>query len=214
MLSCDSNLYHPNNVFFFGVDAFILFSFINEFKPKRIIEIGSGYSTALQIDSYRHSKISPPSITCIDPYPDRLMKLVDSSSNQHKLTILKNKIQDVDSKLFSSLEEGDLLFVDSSHVVKSGSDVNWIHFEILPILKPGVLIHFHDIFWPFTYPIEWLRRGIFWSETYLVRSLLMSSSYEVILFNSLLNQVYPEAFNGLPSTPGNFQATSLYIQKI
>ena len=90
--------------------------------------------------------------------------------------------------MFAGLQSGDILFINTSHVSKIGSDVNFIFFEILPLLQPGVVVHFHDIFYPFGYPSEWFGKGMFWNEAYLLRAFLsFNPSFEILLFNSYLN---------------------------
>ena len=92
-----------------------------------------------------------------------------------------------------TLEENDILFIDTSHVSKFESDVNYIFFQVLPRLKKGVIIHFHDIFYPFDYPIEWLEQGRAWNESYMLRSFLMyNPQFRILLFPSLLEQQYSE----------------------
>jgi hypothetical protein len=126
------------------------------FKPKEIIEIGSGHSSAIMLDTNEICFDNKINLTFIEPYPEeRLMKILkDSDKISH--TIINKKVQSIDLDTFLSLSENDILFVDSTHVSKVGSDVNFILFEVLPALKPGVLIHFHDIFYPFEMPKHWV----------------------------------------------------------
>lgn len=150
--------YYYQNIWFSYSDAIFLYSFLRKYKPRRIIEIGSGFSSAVMLDTIDAVFSEKPEVTLIEPYPDRLMSLL-TQEDKEQVTVFDKKIQDVSLDLFSSLEEGDLLFVDSSHVVKCGSDLQFILFMILPILKPGVFVHFHDVFHPFDYPTEWLKEG-------------------------------------------------------
>ena len=93
-------------------------------------------------------------------------------------------VQNVKLIEFEKLEPNDLLFIDSSHISKIGSDLNYLLFEVLPSLKPGVIIHFHDILYPFEYPYEWIEKGIYWNEAYLLKAFLMhNKNYEILLFN-------------------------------
>ena len=94
--------------------------------------------------------------------------------------------------LFRELHAGDVLFVDSTHVAKVGSDVNHIFFEILPILQPGVVVHFHDIMYPFEYEPKWIYTGVAWNEAYMLRAFLMfNPTFKILLFNSFLAHLHP-----------------------
>jgi hypothetical protein len=85
----------------------------------------------------------------------------------------------------------DVLFIDSSHVTKIGSDVNYLFFEILPRLRPGVLVHIHDVMWPFNYPLEWIIEGRSWNKAYIVRAFLQyNEAFDILLFNSYLGHTY------------------------
>ena len=167
-------------------DALTLYSMLRKFKPRRIIEIGSGYSSCAMLDTAELFLNNEINLTFIEPYPDLLHSLIKEDDKQH--TILPVKLQDVDKDIFKSLEANDILFVDSTHVSKLGSDVNRIIFEILPTLKQGVLIHFHDIFWPFEYPSDWVKKGIAWNEAYILRAFLeFNESFEIFFFASFLH---------------------------
>jgi len=115
----------------------------------------------------------------VEPYPDRLARLL-RPSDAATTALHRARVQDLPIDLFARLEANDILFVDSSHVSRAGSDVNFILFEILPRLKPGVLVHVHDVFWPFEYPARWFRRGMAWNEAYLLRAFLTcNDSFEI-----------------------------------
>lgn len=172
--------YYFNNGIYGHADGLTLFAMMRKFQPKRIIEVDSGFSSALMLDtndSYFNGEIE---LTFIEPYPKRLNKLLRASDNKQK--ILNEKIQDTDLQIFQSLEENDILFIDSTHVSKLNSDVNHILFNIIPELKDGVLIHFHDIFWPFEYMRGWIREGRAWNEAYLLRAFLQYNEHFEILF--------------------------------
>src|SRR5205085_580114 len=118
---------------------------------------------------------------------------------------IEKKIQDIDLKFFSQLQSGDILFIDSSHTVKIGGDVNYLFLEVLPRLKPGVIVHVHDIFLPFEYRRDWVMNEFrFWSEQYLLQAFLtFNSEFEVLMANRYLAHRYLEdlkaAFRNLPS---------------
>lgn len=172
-------------------DVVMLYGMLRHFKPKRIIEVGSGYSSAVMLDVNDLFLNKECAMTFIDPYPERLLGLLnENDKKQHR--ILANIIQDVNLDLFRTLEANDILFIDSSHVSKTGSDLNHLMFEILPLLKPGVIIHFHDIYYPFELPEHWvLNRKWFWNENYLLRAYLTDNqTYKIINFNSFLHGEY------------------------
>jgi hypothetical protein len=154
-------------------------------RPKRIIEVGSGFSSAAILDM--NDRFFNGRIDClfIDPDPVRLRSLMGEKDNQ--VRFLQKKLQDIPLDIFQTLEAGDIMFVDSSHVSKLGSDVNLILFEIIPRLKPGVMIHIHDVFYPFEYPQEWLRKGWVWNEQYLLRAFLQfNRAFVIRLFSSFM----------------------------
>jgi predicted O-methyltransferase YrrM len=195
-------------------DAIALFSILRHFQPKRIMEVGSGFSTAVMLDTLELFGHRPCEITCIEPYPDRLRSLLRGDENA-SFRLQEQRLQDVDAALFETLETGDVLFIDSSHVAKIGSDVNRLIFEVLPSLKSGVLVHFHDIFYPFEYPRDWIMEGRAWNEAYLLRAFLQfNTAYRIIFFNNYLHFAHREAISArLPLTIRN-PGGSLWLQKV
>ncbi len=177
---------------FDGLDAFTAYLVIRHFKPANIIEIGSGYSTILQSNALERNKKGK--ITCIEPFPDINLKTIKYVEN-----VYQEKLENVDINIFALLKENDILFIDSSHVVKAGSDVLKIFTEILPVLNKGVIIHFHDIFLPLDYPLLWLKEEYrFWNEQYfLYNFLLFNSSFETIFANSYLGYKFPKPMKNL-----------------
>ncbi len=159
--------YYYKNDFYSYSDAIFLHCFLRKNKPKRIIEVGSGFSSAVMLDTIDKFYSRRPEITFIEPYPDRLKSLLEPHDN-NQINIIEKKIQEVSLELFYSLESDDLLFIDSSHVVKCGSDLQLLLFDILPFLSPGIFVHFHDVFYPFEYPNEWLNKGWYWNEIYFL----------------------------------------------
>ena len=132
-------IYNPDNIYFLRTDATTLFSMIMHLKPKRIIEVGSGYSSALMLDTNRIYFNNSIDIKCIEPYPDRLLSLL-KDQDKSSVQIYESFIQDMDLALFRQMDENDILFIDSSHISKVLSDVNFIIFEIFPQLKKNVYI--------------------------------------------------------------------------
>jgi hypothetical protein len=183
--------YATSNSFFNETDAIGLLFVLHKFSPKRIVEIGSGFSSALILDHLEKRNDSAV-VKFIEPYPDRLNSLL-RFDDLKRCSVIQKKVQDVDLSVFQELEAGDILFVDSSHISKVGSDLNFILFNIIPLLKNGVVIHFHDICYPLEYPKEWIYDGIFWNEVYLLRAFLMNNEkYEVLLFNNMLPYFFKE----------------------
>lgn len=173
--------FHEPNGKFEGLDSRMLFCLLRRFRPRRVIEVGCGFSSLLAADVNTRFLWPAAHITCIDPYPPRFL----TAAVRGVARLVAQKVQDVPSAVFEELEANDVLFIDSSHVVKTGSDVTFLHLEVLPRLRNGVLIHVHDIFLPEDYPKEWvLGEQRSWSEQYLVRALLTHSrGFEVVFAN-------------------------------
>lgn len=181
--------YHHDNDWFPLADAFTLSGLLRREKPRRILEVGSGFSTAVMLDTLDQSDVETL-ITCIEPQPERLKTLLRNQDAQ-RITLLSKLIQEVPLSQFLALEAGDILFIDSSHVAKIGSDVAFLFLRVLPILKPGVWVHIHDIFYPMSYPADWIREGRAWNESLFLRAFLMgNSSYEIRAFNSYAGAVF------------------------
>ncbi len=186
------------NEFYSYTDGIVLYSMIRHFRPKRIIEIGSGFSSALMLDTNDFFFGGEIKMTFIEPYTERLWSLM-SEEDLEKQSVIQSDVQAVPLSIFEELEAGDFLFVDSTHVVKTGSDVNYILFEILPVLQSGVLIHFHDVFYPFEYPREWVMQGRNWNEDYFLRAFLMyNDKFEIRLFTDYIQKLHQEGFKDMP----------------
>jgi predicted O-methyltransferase YrrM len=180
------NRYYYNNGAYPYGDAATLRAMIAHFKPKNIIEIGSGFSSACMLDTVDHVGLSDFALTCIDPYADRLRSRL-REEDRSRVDIIEGLVQDVPVSTFSTLNENDILFIDSTHVLKTASDVHYELFSILPSLNDGVLIHVHDIQYPFEYPRQWLFDDNYsWNEIYALRAFLMyNSAFEVVFWNGL-----------------------------
>ncbi len=177
--------FHLNNPSYGPFDAIMLYGMLAESRPQRIIEVGSGFSSAAMLDADEHVFGGRTEFAFIDPDPSRLKALL-RPGDETRITLLDRMVQDVPLATFRQLEENDVLFIDSSHVSKVGSDVNWIFFNILPVLAPGVLIHFHDITGILEYPPDQIM-GRAWNEQYLLRAFLMHNrAYRIELFTSWL----------------------------
>jgi predicted O-methyltransferase YrrM len=201
--------------FFTYTDAVILYSMIRSFEPKKIVEIGSGYSSALMLDINQYYFNQKQQLTFIDPDFRRLKKLM-KSGDEDSCSLVEKKVQESNPDYFLALDENDLLFIDSSHVSKTGSDLNYLIFKILPLLKKGVIIHFHDVYYPFEYPSELvLEKKLAWNEAYLLRAFLMyNPMFEIVYFN---NYIYEKHIDLLKEKMPEFmkdEGASLYIRKI
>lgn len=172
--------FHLHNRRFESVDAEICYALLRQRKPKRVVEVGSGFSTLLMLEALRRNaeEGSPATMTTIDPFPfERLAGAHTQGFELHKIPVQQEPLA-----TFERLEQGDVLFIDSSHVSAIGSDVNYEVLEVLPRLHPGVLVHFHDIFLPADYPKEWvMRHHRFWTEQYLLQAFLaFNDAYRVV----------------------------------
>lgn len=183
---------------FDGTDALVTYCMIRHFKPQMIIEVGGGYSSLVSGRAAAENGQSP--LICIEPFPpDFLLKGVPGMRS-----LIQKKVEDVEIDFFSQLQSGDILFIDSSHTVKIGGDVNYLFLEVVPRLQPGVIVHVHDIFFPFDYRRDWvLDEFRFWTEQYMLRAFLaFNSDFEVLLCNSYLAYRYLDHFKAtFPSSP-------------
>ena len=177
------------NESFGWMDARLLYYFLQKNNPKKIIEIGSGNSTLLMYNTKIIYNLNYE-IICIEPYPsDYLIKL----HNEGKITLINNCLENIDLSIFTTLTENDILFIDSSHVVKLDSDVIFYFTKIFPLLNKNVLIHIHDIFYPYDYPLDWIKQGRFWNEQYFLYVFLQyNNKFKIKFCNSYSQFKYPE----------------------
>lgn len=211
--------YYDNSYYSIG-DGMILYSMIRHFKPARILEVGSGYSSALMLDVDGVFLGGETDFTFIEPNPERLYSLI-SAKDRNRYKVVEGIVQNVSEEIFHSLSRNDFLFIDSSHVAKTHSDLLHLVFRVLPIIKPGVIIHFHDIFWPFEYPQDWLEVGRAWNEAYFLRSFLQyNNSFKILYYNSFIYTHHKDALkDSLPyvvdRSPRNIDHdhSSLWLQK-
>lgn len=183
--------YSPANSMYGPSDGAVYYSMLTTLRPKNVIEVGSGFSSAIALD-VRDQQLHDLKLTFIEPYPERLLGLL-TDADRATTTLHRAAVQDVPIDAFDVLDSGDILFIDSTHVSKPGSDVNWLFFRVLPRLKPGVVIHVHDIFYPFEYCDGWLTERRSWNESYLLRSFLSyNNEFNIIFFSSWIWQERPE----------------------
>jgi hypothetical protein len=195
-------------------DAIFLYSFLRYAQPSQIIEVGSGFSSAVILDTVDRFFSQPPRMTFIEPYPVNLKRLLRPEDTE-KVTVVTEMVQKVPMELFTSLNAGDLLFIDSSHVLKCGSDVSFLLFDVLPRLPVGVYVHFHDIFRSFEYPEEWLRDGWYWNEAYFLRAFLSNNSaWEICFFNNYVRTVFEDFLAAKMPLCLKDAGGSLYIRRV
>jgi predicted O-methyltransferase YrrM len=178
--------FHLDNPSYGHYDAIMLYGMLREARPQRIIEVGSGFSSAAMLDLNERQFGGGIHLTFIDPDMSRLRKLLRDDDGK-RVTLVEKRVQEVALETFAALRENDLLFIDSSHVSKIGSDVNRLYFDVLPVLAPGVLIHIHDVAGNLEYPRDWFEEGRAWNEQYLLRAFLMNNrDYRIELFTAWL----------------------------
>jgi hypothetical protein len=171
-----------NPAFSYG-DGSVLYAMLRRFCPRRVVEVGSGWSSACAVDTAERYLPHAVEFTFVDPHPELLKELLGDHAGSY--SIHATEVQDVPLEVFRALQAGDFLFIDSTHVVKTGSDVCHLLFEVLPRLELGVFVHFHDVFWPFEYGREWvLEQNRSWNEIYALRAFLMfNDAFRIRFFN-------------------------------
>jgi hypothetical protein len=190
-----------------GLDAAAAYAMVCRARPRRIVEVGSGHSTRFLARAIADRGLATE-LTCIDPAPRRPLEGLGVSW-------LGTIVQEAPESYFTSLAAGDLLFVDSSHVLMPGSDVDWIVNRILPAMKPGVLVHFHDVFLPDAYPAAWAWRG--YNEQSAIAALIQGEAYEIEFASHLVASRWPELLSKgvlaeLPRVEETFES-SLWLRK-
>jgi Methyltransferase domain len=199
------------NDYFSGFDAAVYYSLIRHLMPQRIIEIGGGHST--QIAGKALAANEKGKLSCIEPYPEERLLAAGPG-----IDVIQKRVEEIDVDFFSCLEANDILFIDSSHTVKFGSDVCYEFLEVLPCLKRGVWVHVHDIFFPHDYPAEWLmKRRLALNEQYLLEAFLsFSSTFTPQLANYWIclehlddaTRLWPNAL------PPNHRASSFWMKRV
>ena len=208
--------FYVNNGRFESVDCEILYCMIRHFKPKMIIEIGSGNSTYLSAQAALVNKEeeSDTRLIAIEPYPNEILKTGFPGLSK----LIEKKAEEVDPLVFGELEENDILFIDSSHLIKTGNDVQRLYLEILPKLKKGVVIHIHDIFLPSEYPREViLKHHRFWTEQYLVQAFLsFNNAFEILWCSSFMHLNHPKKLEAAFSSYNRDERwpASFWIRKV
>lgn len=209
----DDLSFHFNNNSFCSGDAEYWYNIIRLKQPKKIIEIGSGHSTKMAQKAILKNKELNPGYNCnhicIEPYEMPWLEKLN-------VKVIRERVEKIDVNFFKSLEEGDILFIDSSHIIKPQGDVLFEYFEILPILNKGVIVHIHDIFSPRNYLKEWILDTYrFWNEQYLLEAFLNSNKNWRIIgsVNYLKHNFYKELFSKCPRLTPDREPGSFYIVK-
>jgi len=210
----DDLTFYLNNVRFESGDAEYWYNLIRLIKPGKIFEIGSGHSTLMAIKAIENNEQEDPAYRwkhiCIEPYE---MPWLEKTS----ATVVRKKVEDLDISFFAELDENDILFIDSSHIIRPQGDVLFEYLELLPSLRKGVIVHVHDIFTPKDYPDKWIRKEVkFWNEQYLFEAFLTSNpSWKIIgALNYLHHNHYAQLKAKCPFLTPDKNPGSFYIQKI
>ncbi len=205
--------YQFDNPAYAWADGSILHGMLRHYRPSRVIEIGSGWSSACMLDTVEQYLDPACELTFIEPYTRLLHELLGVP--KVNVRILEQPVQRVQRELFMSLQANDILLIDSTHVLRTGSDVCYELFEILPCLASGVIVHIHDMFWPFEYPRSWaIDENRSWNELYAVRALLMNNDHwKIIMFNDWFGKFKHELIsNTFPSFLRN-PGSALWLQR-
>ncbi|HEX7134469.1 MAG TPA: class I SAM-dependent methyltransferase [Iamia sp.] len=180
--------YDPGNDQFPLQDAALLRALLLELRPRRMVEVGCGWSTTVTARAIADGRFDTE-LTCIEPYPRDFLASIDQIA-----ALRVERVEHTPRVVFDALEAGDVLFIDSSHVAKTGSDVVHLVLDVLPRLADGVVVHVHDVFWPDDYPQGWVRAGFGWNEQYLLQAYLAGNTgTHVLALNHWLARRHPDA---------------------
>ena len=211
----DGLRYFYQNPAFSAGDAISLFGMLLELKPRRLVEVGSGFSSCVAMDANDSFLDHRVEMLFLDPYPETLMSLLEADDPYRK-RIIAIQLQTAPLDLFTQLEAGDILFIDSSHVAKIGSDVNDYLFRIFPILRSGVVVHIHDIPYPFEYESPWIvAENRSWNEAYAVRAFLQyNHAFRVLYFNHFMRKRFSDLLEAKMPRCIQDCGASLWLQKV
>lgn len=197
----DGRGFYVVNGVYMAVDAHVYYGMLRSLKPRRLIEIGSGQSTRVAVEANSRNAAEgsvETDILAIEPYPSAVVSELAAAG---RLTLRECRVQDVPLAEFEALQPGDVLFIDSTHVLREGGDVQYEYLEILPSLQPGVHVHIHDISLPRRYPQVYHEQGIYWNEQYLLQAFLCLNkdfevtwpgNYMLLRHPALMQQLFPE----------------------
>jgi hypothetical protein len=204
----DSGFYF-DNTYFSGTDALVLYCMIRHFQPRTVLEVGGGFSTRLSAQAALRNRDTK--VVCIEPYPEPIL----TSGFPGLTKLVTDRVENVGLDPFLALSANDILFIDGSHCLKIGADVQFLYLEVLPRLKEGVIVHIHDIFFPKEMPKDWVfRLHKFWTEQYLVQAFLaFNRAFEVLYCNSYMGLKYgPDMRRTFPKSPWH-GGGSLWIRR-
>jgi hypothetical protein len=211
----DGLRFHYGNGAYDGLDATVYACMLRHLRPARVVEVGSGHSSALALDVSERLLAGGCSLTCVEPYPETLLSVMRPDDLDHRVALVRCRAQDADPNLFASLSSGDFLFIDSTHVAKAGSDVNHLMFDVLPRLQPGVVVHFHDVHYPFEYPREWAYEGRAWTESYVLRAFLQYNAvFQVIFFTDFLHQRHHDRLVSRMPRGAERTGSSIWLRRV
>ena len=205
--------YHAANDLFSRLDAWMLQAVLRHFRPCRMIEVGCGWSSLVTARVNREYLDGSLHFTCIEPYPPEFL----SGGIEGVTQLIPSRVEELPVDPFLELGDGDILFIDSSHTVKTGGDVVFLFQEVVPRLAPGVVVHVHDMFLPWDYPQDWVFSGRAWNEQYLVRAFLaFNFAFRVLLSVGWMSHYRPDVLaTAIPGYPGKYAGGggSLWIQR-
>jgi hypothetical protein len=207
------------------IEACVLHAFIRRHRPRRIVQVGCGLSTSVMLRAATLAEYRPE-LTCVEPYPSAYLA---AAANDGRITLIKQPAERVPRETLTKLGKGDMLFVDSTHTVRPGSEVNRIILDILPRLDAGVFVHFHDIYFPYDYPRGVMSSELFFNaESTLLHAFLINNAHcRIVLSLSMLHYAAPERMkaylpmydpqandDGLRSSQGAHFPSATYLQTI
>lgn len=210
----DVPYYNPGNGTYGGHDGTLLHAFLRSFRPRRLLEVGSGNSTLVAVGALSRNALdgaSPTEHVCIEPYEMPWLERLG-------VRVIRAPVERVGLDPFLALDADDVLFIDSSHVIRPQADVLFLYQEVLPALRPGVVVHVHDVFTPRDYPARWLgERRLFWNEQYLLEALIAENPrFEVLFPANHVWETRPEMFERLrPGGPGaeSMRPTGFWLRR-
>lgn len=210
----DPRDYHAGNEMFSRLDAWVLQAMLRHFGPQRVVETGCGWSSLMTARVNREYFSRAIDFTCIEPYPPEFLgDDVDGISR-----LISTPVEQVPLAIFEELSNNDILFIDTSHTVKTGGDVVFLLNEVLPRLADGVVVHIHDIFLPWDYPKEWVMAGRAWNEQYAVRAFLtFNAAFEILFSTVWMSQFRRDVLTAsIPGYPDRYPdgGGSLWIRRI
>jgi hypothetical protein len=198
---------------FANIDPFVLYGMVRHIKPRTIIEIGSGCSTVVSAEASRRN--GHTRLVCIDPYPDERLLEKLRIGFPTSFSTIGERVENVELDVFQQLCENDILFIDSTHTVRTGGDVTHLYLEVIPRLSKGVIIHCHDILFPNDYSKDMvINQNKFWTEQYLLHAfLLFNSAFEVLFASHYMGAKYPNELRAAFPNALGWGGGSFWMQK-